>query len=119
MWNSHTTCLQDCVIRAFDLEDPVPKARYHGHAELVTGIVKLDSMGGYASCGWDRKLCLWQAHAVSESQSKAHQRLLKVHDPFNDKVSRAKHARGKRTSQANLVRHCIMLYTICDVEDVT
>ena len=103
-------CVQDCVIRVFDLEDPVPKARYYGHKELVTGIVKLDSVTGYASCGWDKNLCLWQGHAVGENLSQVHQRLLKVHDPFNDTASRGKRARGKRTSQASNVRIHTMAY---------
>ena len=98
-------CLQDCIIRVFDLDDPVPKARYQGHRELVTGIVKLESVGGYASCGWDKSLCLWQSHAVSEPLSNMHKRLLKVHDPFND-TSGIRHARGKRASRPSNVRHC-------------
>eukprot|EP00892_Ulva_mutabilis_P011728 jgi/Ulvmu1/8928/UM005_0019.1 len=89
--------MQDCVIRVFDLEDPVPKARYQGHRELVTGIIKLESVGGYASCGWDKSLCLWQGHAVGESLANAHKRLLKVHDPFHDSTG-VRRARGKRTS---------------------
>eukprot|EP01023_Acetabularia_acetabulum_P027477 TRINITY_DN26010_c1_g1_i3.p1 TRINITY_DN26010_c1_g1~~TRINITY_DN26010_c1_g1_i3.p1 ORF type:complete len:273 (+),score=24.28 TRINITY_DN26010_c1_g1_i3:172-990(+) len=67
-----TATLDKCV-RVFDLKDPIPKARYVGHEELVCDVTYIARLNLYGTVSWDQTFRLWQ---VPEAQSSLKQQKL-------------------------------------------
>ncbi|KAJ9524068.1 hypothetical protein QJQ45_022573 [Haematococcus lacustris] len=62
---------KDCCV--YDLDDPIPRATYKGHTDVVKGIGYLAAAKCYVTASWDKSLRLWYAptHQGSSSQQPA------------------------------------------------
>ncbi|KAJ9523676.1 hypothetical protein QJQ45_020098 [Haematococcus lacustris] len=62
---------KDCCV--YDLDDPIPRATYKGHTDVVKGIGYLAAAKCYVTASWDKSLRLWYAptHQGSCSQQPA------------------------------------------------
>lgn len=43
----------------YDLDDPIPKAKYSGHSDVIRSIELLPSLDCYVSASWDKTVRLW------------------------------------------------------------
>mmetsp|Transcript_33374 Transcript_33374/g.84557 ORF Transcript_33374/g.84557 Transcript_33374/m.84557 type:complete len:866 (-) Transcript_33374:212-2809(-) len=49
----------DKAVCVYDLDDPIPRATYKGHTDVVRGISYLHSADCYITASWDKSLRLW------------------------------------------------------------
>ncbi|KAL6755154.1 WD40-repeat-containing domain protein, partial [Haematococcus lacustris] len=71
--NLLVVAMQDKGCCVYDLDDPIPRATYKGHTDVVKGIGYLAAAKCYVTASWDKSLRLWYAptHQGSSSQQPA------------------------------------------------